>query len=142
MKYIIALILFMVTIPCMGMDLTKAVIHHTDSHDVSAEEIDRWHKERGWDGIGYHFVIRKNGAVEKGRPLTSKGAHARDRNHYIGIALTGKDEFTLAQGITFFSLLLELDITTIERHHEECPGKGLDVERFQEILTEVLTRED
>ena len=120
-----------------GMDLTHAVIHHTASHDVSASEIDRWHKARGWDGIGYHFVIRENGEVEKGRSLEKKGAHAKGRNHYIGIALTGYDIFTPEQAESLFKLLVELEVENIEGHHDNCPGDGIDIDVVQSILDEM-----
>ena len=107
------------------IDTTKAVIHHTDSHDVSAAEIDRWHKEFGWDGIGYHFVIRAGGQIERGRSLDKTGAHAKGRNDRIGIALTGRDTFTVAQTESLAKLLRDLGVKEIERHHEECPGPGL-----------------
>lgn len=107
------------------VDTSKAVIHHTASHDVSASTIDQWHKERGWDGIGYHFVIRKNGSIHKGRPLTKLGAHAKGRNHYVGIALTGFDDFTQAQKDSLTRLIRDLGIRHIEPHHEKCPGPGL-----------------
>lgn len=109
------------------MDLTKAVIHHTASGDVSADTIDQWHKERGWDGIGYHFVIRKNGAIETGRPLDKIGAHAKGRNNYVGIVLCGYDDFSKEQITSLISLLKALKIKHIEAHHESCPGKGLDL---------------
>lgn len=116
------------------MDLTKAVIHHTASGDVSAETIDRWHKQRGWDGIGYHYIIRKDGTVEKGRGLHKAGAHAKGRNHYIGIALTGNEVFSPEQLRELVVLLKQLEVRNIFRHHERCPGKGLDVEKIQEGL--------
>ena len=44
----------------------------------------------GWAGIGYHFVVRKNGTIERGRPQWAKGAHAEgDNSHSIGIHLSG-----------------------------------------------------
>lgn len=67
------------------------VIHHTDSHDVSAAEIDRWHKGNDWVGIGYHYVIRTDGTVEKGRPDDKQGAHVKNYNdRSLGIVLTGR----------------------------------------------------
>jgi len=114
------------------MDLTKAVIHHTagskeTDRDLTADEIDRYHKDRGWDCIGYHYVIRKNGDICEGRPLTKQGAHAKGRNHYVGIALTGYDEFTQAQITSLKKLIKQLKITHIEPHHEQCPGPGLNL---------------
>ena len=116
-----------------SMDYTKAVIHHTagsalSDRDLTVEEIDRYHKERGWDGIGYHFLIRKDGTVYKGRPLWKKGAHAKGRNNYIGIALTGYQTFTDEQVSSLKKLLKDLGVTHVERHHEECPSDALDVE--------------
>ena len=58
------------------------VIHHVGNtnRDVSAAEIDRWHKNNGWAGIGYHFVIRKDGTIERGRYY----GIAPDRKHIVG----------------------------------------------------------
>lgn len=58
--------------------------------DIGAETIDRWHKERGWAGIGYHYVIRRNGKVENGRDVKDPGAHAGGHNEdSIGVCLIG-----------------------------------------------------
>ena len=62
----------------------------------SAEDIDNWHKDRvtkngqHWKGIGYHFVVRRDGSVEKGRPIEEVGAHCYLHNrHSIGICYEG-----------------------------------------------------
>ncbi len=124
------------------MNWTGIVIHHSLSHDVSAEEIDRWHKKRGWRGIGYHCVIRKNGKIEPGRNITQQGAHAKGRNHtHIGICLTGNFERekppekqinSLIKVITILKMVY--DIQKIERHHERCPGKLFP---FKQVLKKV-----
>lgn len=55
-----------------------------------ARDIDRWHRDRGWDGIGYHYVICLDGAIEPGRPVEEVGAHVAGHNaHSIGICLIG-----------------------------------------------------
>lgn len=52
--------------------------------------IDRWHRDRGWLGIGYHFVIRRDAAVEVGRPISDVGAHVEDHNaESVGICMAG-----------------------------------------------------
>lgn len=62
----------------------------TEDQDIGAAEIRGWHLQRGWLDIGYHKVIRRNGVVEDGRPLTQPGAHARGYNHRSwGICLVG-----------------------------------------------------
>ena len=61
----------------------------------SAAEIDERHKRRKthgipWKGIGYHFVVRRDGTIEKGRPVSEKGAHVVGHNKYsIGICYEG-----------------------------------------------------
>jgi N-acetyl-anhydromuramyl-L-alanine amidase AmpD len=58
--------------------------------DIGASDIDRWHRERGWLGCGYHFVIKRDGTVEDGRPLEKTGAHVRGMNSKSkGICLVG-----------------------------------------------------
>ena len=69
------------------------VIHHTGSSrdmDASAEQIHGWHINQNWAGIGYHFVIRKDGTIERGRPEWAVGSHAYGHNgNTIGIHLSG-----------------------------------------------------
>ena len=69
------------------------VIHHTGSVkdiDASAECIHELHLNNGWAGIGYHFVIRKNGTIERGRPEWAIGSHAQGHNYdSLGIHLCG-----------------------------------------------------
>ena len=57
----------------------------------SVQDIDRWHRARGWKyGCGYHYVIRRDGSIETGRPLEMIGAHVVGHNtHSIGICYEG-----------------------------------------------------
>ena len=75
------------------------VVHHTGNpvdDDLSAEEIHASHKAQGWAGIGYHYVIRKDGTIEVGRPVWSVGAHAYGRNRdTIGIHACGNFEIAI-----------------------------------------------
>lgn len=54
-------------------------------------EIDRWHRQRGFKyGCGYHYIVRRDGSIENGRPLEMVGAHCQDHNqHSIGICYEG-----------------------------------------------------
>ena len=53
-------------------------------------EIDRWHKDRGFDQIGYHYYITRTGEVADGRPIEIAGAHAKGNNsHSIGVCIAG-----------------------------------------------------
>jgi hypothetical protein len=70
----------------------------TPDMDIGADTIDSWHRQRGFAGIGYHYVIRRSGVVENGRPIQTAGAHAQGHNaHSLGICLAGgvrKDTLT------------------------------------------------
>lgn len=124
------------------------VIHHTGGKDIdaSAEQIHDWHISSGYAGIGYHFVIRKNGAIERGRPIDTVGSHAYGSNsHSIGIHLSGNFEDaqpTDAQiemtAMLIANLCEDYNIPTdrdhIKGHFEvdpdglsgtSCPGKNL-----------------
>jgi len=76
-------------------DITEVVVHwsaHFLNQDIGAEEIHGQHKTDGFDGIGYHYVIRKDGTIERGRPINKEGAHAKANGHNvysIGIAFVG-----------------------------------------------------
>ena len=55
------------------MNKKKGIIIHCSatkpSMDIGVKEINEWHLQRGWSGIGYHYVIRRNGDLETGRDL-------------------------------------------------------------------------
>lgn len=89
----------------------------------SAAQIDEWHKARvtrsgeHWKGIGYHFVVRRDGTIETGRPVKEQGSHCYLHNrHSIGICYeggldnTGKDADTRTpeQKVALRKLLEEL----------------------------------
>lgn len=58
--------------------------------DVDAKTIGEWHKQRGWKGIGYHYVIRIDGTIERGRPISTPGAHCKGHNaHSVGVCYVG-----------------------------------------------------
>ena len=57
---------------------------------VSVDDIDRWHRQRGFASIGYHFVVYLDGTVHTGRPVDLIGAHCKGHNAYsIGICYVG-----------------------------------------------------
>jgi N-acetyl-anhydromuramyl-L-alanine amidase AmpD len=58
--------------------------------DIGADEIDDWHKQRGWSGIGYHAVIRRDGQIEFGRHFDEAGAHVKGQNYRsVGVCMVG-----------------------------------------------------
>jgi len=79
---------------------TKFIIHCSytpPSMNIGAKEIREWHTSpdpndpsKPWRDIGYHWVINRNGGIEKGRNESVMGAHTRGQNaHSIGVCLVG-----------------------------------------------------
>ena len=115
------------------------VIHCADTPadmDIGAETIRKWHtEERGWDDIGYHWVIKRDGVLEPGRDINMQGAHAVAVNSSsVGICLVGRgDNFTEQQFITLHNLINttkdmygdDLEIighSDVEPNKPHCPG--------------------
>ena len=74
--------------------ITLIVIHCSavkPDQTSSAAQIDTWHRQRGFKlGIGYHYVVRRNGEIEQGRPEWLAGAHCMNHNKYsIGVCYEG-----------------------------------------------------
>lgn len=58
--------------------------------DIGRETIEMWHKQQGWLAIGYHFIIKRDGTVEEGRPVNVVGSHVKDWNSKsVGVCLVG-----------------------------------------------------
>lgn len=106
--------------------------------DFNAADILRWHLQRGFRDIGYHYIVRLDGTIETGRPLEEVGAHCSGYNaHSIGVCYVGgldkdgkaKDTRTPAQKAALVSLLKKLKAqfpkATIHGHREyankACP---------------------
>jgi N-acetylmuramoyl-L-alanine amidase len=86
--------------------------------DVGVKEIRSWHKAKGWRDVGYHFVIRRNGKVELGRPERDIGSHVQGYNTAsVGICMVGglddktwrpSNNFTAAQWKALATLVAQL----------------------------------
>lgn len=76
-------------------DITEVVIHATETYtnkNIGAIEINNIHNALGHDGIGYHYVIRRDGRLQRGRPINRKGEHAVVNGHdvySIGLVMVG-----------------------------------------------------
>lgn len=132
-------------------EIDKIIIHCSatpPSMDIGAATIDKWHKDRGWSQIGYHFVIRRDGAIEDGRDIKITGAHVAGNNTgSIGIcliggvdkAMTAEDNFTDEQWKALRNLLriLKADFkrATIHGHNEFDSGKACPSFLVQKELT-------
>lgn len=104
------------------MPNVKYLFFHTaaaDIRNVDATRINQWHLDKGWSGIGYHYVIiddrhdtKADGTIEKGRNENKNGAHVYGVNSIsLGICCVGhgnKNDFTSAQKVSLVKLLTEL----------------------------------
>ena len=74
------------------------VVHCSDTdnnEELNALDIHKMHIGFGWDGIGYHKIICRNGKIENGRPEYWIGAHVKGKNEIsLGVCLVGRDNFT------------------------------------------------
>lgn len=91
----------------------------SDKQNIGAADIDKWHRKQGWQAIGYHYVIRRDGTVEEGRDEKVVGAHVQGFNEVsVGVCMVGgvdandvnkaKDNFTEAQFASLKQLLVDL----------------------------------
>ena len=157
------------------------IIHHTAYKDSPILELNRFHSEKGWgqvikapapllklykamgypevsDGIrisvGYHYYIRENGKMEKGRPDYMRGAHCPQmemNRDSIGIALAGnfdlsgntpseKQWISLAVLLRWLIKKFKIPKENILIHREVkgsqtvCPGKFFPTDRLRLIL--------
>lgn len=105
----------------MTRKITEIIIHCTatvEGKDFTVADIDRWHRNLGWDGIGYHWVVYRNGDIRMGRAENRIGAHCLGHNiNSIGVAYVGgiaadgktpKDTRTEAQKAALTLLLRRL----------------------------------
>ena len=114
----------------------RIILHHAAAKTCNAATIHRWHKDRGWSGIGYHFLVRKNGRVERGRPENMVGAHASGSNSdSIGICFEGNfmtetmkpEQLKAGQELVSY-LKKKYGVTKVQKHSDvgstSCPGKN------------------
>ena len=125
------------------VNIDTIVIHHSASPlNTTVNNIERWHRARGFSDIGYHFLIDSAGIIHKGRPVNQVGAHCKGHNiNSIGICGIGNNtilgqHWTSEQVVCiqeFVSWLCDIfEIYTIEGHRDmpgastECPGVGIE----------------
>lgn len=114
--------------------IDEIIIHCSatpEGRRVTVAEIDRWHRERGFRSIGYHYVVYIDGSVHEGRPVDQAGAHCSGHNgRSIGICYVGgtdgrgipKDTRTNAQREALKKLIRQLKCrfpgATVHGHNE------------------------
>ena len=128
-------------------ELKRIILHCTATQlgqKVDVAQIDKWHKDRGWSGIGYHYVLYLDGTIATGRDIRKQGAHAKGQNHdSVGVAYVGgldnnllpQDTMTMEQEMAFLHLVNSLRVVfgelSVHGHNEysskACPSFDVQV---------------
>ncbi|GAA0179081.1 N-acetylmuramoyl-L-alanine amidase [Clostridium sediminicola] len=121
----------------------KIILHHAASSNCSIKDVHYWHLKKGWAGCGYHFFIRKDGAIYKGRDENAVGAHCRGHNTgSIGVCVEGNymiDKMPEIQkkavGEVCKYLMGKYLIKQIYSHRDfaktDCPGNNFPFEEIK-----------
>ena len=104
----------------------RIILHHAAAVTCTPQQVHQWHLANGWSGIGYHFFVRKDGSVYRGRPEDTVGAHAGNNNYdSIGVCFEGsfdREEMPAAQKQAGMELVAYLKqkygISTVQRRSE------------------------
>lgn len=118
-----------------------------EGQNFTVKDVDKWHKQRGWKKIGYHYVIDLDGTIHKGRDESEIGAHATGYNAYsLGISYCGgcdkngkaKDTRTKEQKESLLKLVHDLlkkynlTLENVKCHNQlckngkQCPSFSID----------------
>jgi len=134
--------------------IDKIIIHCSATEKgkrISIEEIERWHKNRGWSEIGYHFVIELDGQIKRGRDLDVVGSHVQGHNAgsigicYVGGLINGKpaDTMTGTQEVSLWRLIDSLRVILgdldIYGHNDFTDGKACPSFKVREKYKHLLT---
>ena len=121
----------------------KIVLHHAEASNCTVQDIHRWHLNNGWSGIGYHFFVRKDGTIYRGRPENAIGAHVSGANtNTLGICAEGSymtETMPIAQLNAIKELIRYLDgkygELPIYGHREvgssNCPGVNYPLDEIK-----------
>ena len=126
--------------------IEEIIIHHR-AGGGDAQSLHNEHIKNGWSGIGYHFYIRKDGSVYRGRPLNAMGAHCIGRNATsIGICFEGNYQYEramsdaqLKSGKELVSYLKGIfQYAEIKKHADFfatlCPGRYFPFEEIAKAI--------
>jgi len=144
-------------------EIDALFVHCSDASDhLGPRVIDRWHKDRGWSGIGYHRVVwcsEGRWVASDGRALDQAGAHVAGANsRTIGVCLAGRydqeappqaayDALVPLLAVLAFDHGLEADRVFGHREAElygapptpkTCPGSAFDLDDLRERVRVLL----
>ncbi len=136
------------------MKVKEIILHCSatpEKRNIKAKDIDVMHKQRGWKGIGYHYVIDLDGTIEKGRGENENGAHCVGHNSIaLGICYIGgldnkmkpKDTRTIEQKESLYKLVLSLmekyNLRMTDIHcHYEFANKACPCFKIEDFINEL-----
>lgn len=134
-----------------GNKPNKIILHNADASNCSVEDIHQWHLNNGWSGIGYHFFIKKNGQVYRGRPIEAVGSHCQGSNtNSIGICFEGRYMTEIMpqeqrnSGVKLIQFLRNMygDLPVYghkELFNTDCPGANFPLDYFKGKLNNATT---
>ena len=126
----------------------EVILHHAEASSATVWDINQWHLDNGWVGIGYHYYIRKDGSIYRGRPEWAVGAHATGHNdRSIGICCEGAymtETMPAAQLASLKALLRDImgryGTMPLKRHRDvnatSCPGDNFPWAEAQDYMKE------
>lgn len=126
----------------------EVILHHAEASSATVWDINAWHLSNGWVGIGYHYYIRKDGSIYRGRPEWAVGAHATGHNdRSIGICCEGAymtETMPAAQLASLKALLRDImgryGTMPLRRHRDvnatSCPGDNFPWAEAQNYMKE------
>ncbi|GFZ30716.1 hypothetical protein CSC2_12420 [Clostridium zeae] len=132
---------------------SRIVLHHAEASKCTVYDIHSWHLARGWAGIGYHYLVRKDGTIYRGRKESWRGSHCPSANfNSIGICFEGSymlEEMPQAQLNSGLELINDIKRRygnlNVYGHRElyqtSCPGDKFPLEAMknQIISSQVIT---
>jgi len=124
----------------------RIILHHAEAKNCTIEDIHRWHLNNGWSGCGYHFLVKKDGSIWRGRPENKLGAHTASHNTgSLGICFEGAfstetmTETQLRSGqelITYLCDKYGLLKANVYKHKDfnstDCPGNNFPFSQLQQ----------
>ena len=126
----------------------EVILHHAEASSATVWDINDWHLSNGWVGIGYHYYIRKDGSIYRGRPEWAVGAHATGHNdRSIGICCEGAymtETMPAAQLASLKALLRDImgryGTMPLKRHRDvnstSCPEDNFPWAEAQDYMKE------
>lgn len=120
------------------------VLHHAAVSICDIDDIQGWHLAKGWAGIGYHFFVRKDGSVYRGRPIEAVGAHCLGWNsNSIGVCAEGNFQTDTMPNVQRNAILELIEYlkriypgVVVNGHREldatSCPGQNYPLEELKE----------